>query len=160
MLASSPVGLYLTPSSGPFLSFSLSAIPGIRRVLDALCLPHPLASFGWPRSLSLSPTVTGAVCFYLGFHSVLDLFPGPPRLPFHLTPACYLFSDPVLFSRVLHEGFPLRARAGVSWHSWGVAPGPHNSPPSSPPPFPLRGCSLGGRAILFLSLPLERLRLD
>lgn len=98
--------------------------------------------------------------FLLRFSFGPGFVPWAPRLPFHLTPACYLFSDPVLFSRVLHEGFPLRARAGVSWHSWGAAPGPHNTPPSSPPPFPLRGCSLGGRAILFLSLPLERRRLD
>lgn len=50
--------------------------------------------------------------FLLRFWFGPGFVPWDSRLSFHLTPACYLFSGHVLFSRVLHEGFLLRARAG------------------------------------------------
>lgn len=91
-------------------------------MLDALCLPHPLASFGWPRSLSLSPTVTGAVRFYLGFHSVLDLFPGPPVSLFISLPR-------VIYFRIPFYSAVFCMRASRSEHVRGCPGTPGGRPP-------------------------------
>lgn len=158
-MASCSLGLYLTPPSGSFLSFSFSAIPG-----PCVGCSLPSTSISFFRMAVIFVFVTDGHwggLFLLRYSFSPGFVPRVSSLPF----SSYSCVSSVFRSRFIQ---PCSARGLPAQNTCcrgflvllGAAPGLRATPPSSPPPFPLRGCLLGGRAILFVLLPLERLRLD